>query len=164
MAGAVEAPVSLLFFFFLIKRGCFSPAFPKRPCEVDRLGTIIPILQIWKQKFRQINKWHNLRSESQDPEDLGIHPDSSKCRCSVLIRLNDMKIPSLPHSLLMTWLFFEYCSWICIDSFTFVHLFYLPYLFDQHTSLRCLPEIRRANWAIKHNKMGKEGFINYKGK
>lgn len=105
MAGPMEAPISLSLFFFN-KKGLLLSWVSQRPREVDRLGTITPILQIRKQKFRQINEWHNLRSESQDPEDLGIHPDSSKCRCGVLTRLNDMKIPSLPHSLL-TWLFFE---------------------------------------------------------
>lgn len=97
VSGIWQAPWKHQFLsLFFNKKGLLLSWVSQRHPEVDRLGTITPILQIRKQKFRQINKGHNLRSESQDPEDLGIRPDSSECRCSVLIRLNDKNTLSAP--------------------------------------------------------------------
>lgn len=101
VAGTVEAPVSLLFYLQIV---CVTPGPLSDPVRQTMLARSSSFCTQGNQ-FRHINKWPNTRSDSQDAEDLGGHPESSECKCGVLIKVEWHENILCDHSLWMTWLF-----------------------------------------------------------
>lgn len=85
-------PGSTCFFpSLLFVKGLFPPWVSQQACEVDTLGTITPRCREGNRRSERGTSDNNPRSDSQDPEDLGIDHESSECKRSVLLRRDGMK-------------------------------------------------------------------------